>query len=158
MLVSLLRRVHAYSGGGPAFHARGYQGITLTVCKGYQSIALPRLETQGIMCSCSCLACPCFAWLLTLSLLCIQQPATPKPACAARRSLILDDTRIQPDSIEQNEEEDDKVSADDKLAYKMLDKKDKDHIEAEDQFYDEFEVQARLCPSPPAPHPCGLLC
>lgn len=65
---------------------------------------------------------------------------------------------IIPDSIEQNEDEDEKVSADDKLAYKMLDPKDKAHIEAEDQFLDEFEVQARPRPFPPAPHPTGLPC
>lgn len=65
---------------------------------------------------------------------------------------------IQPDSVEQNEDEDVKVSAEDKLAYKMLSKEDKAHIEAEEQFLDEFEVQARPRPSPPAPHPCRVLC
>ena len=65
---------------------------------------------------------------------------------------------VQVDSVEQNEDEDEKVSAEDKLAYKMLSKKDKAHIEAEEQFYDEFEVQARPCPPPPALHPRGLLC
>ena len=89
---------------------------------------------------------------------CACSSPAPKPACAARRSLILDDLAIQPDSIEQNEDEEEKVSADDKLAYKMLSKRDKAHIEAEEHFYDEFEVQARPRPPPPAPHPHEVLC
>lgn len=60
---------------------------------------------------------------------------------------------IQPDTVDQNDE-DVKVSAEDKLAYKLLSKKDKAHIDAEEQFIDEFELQARPCVPPPASNLC----